>query len=313
MSFLRKCSMLWQNYTVNILVITIIVLIISLIFSIIILYKTRCRIKICENQNNYMRNSNINNNDLDSNERKETKLKTFDEILLIIIGIILTSSLPTLIGAFVKFCVNTSEDSNIPQEITSYISTSTEYEQKLNVSATGSYAKLTLYEWYNDWVPIWSADGCVGSAGIGNAKEGSSITPSGTFKIGFAYGVSNKEDIETNLNYIKLSENSVWVDDENSPFYNVLTDLNSIGNAHYEPTYQQFTTDGKYSTNIYFENNGDGLTPGKAESGKGSVITLCGCRWELKPTAGCIDISSADMTELLKYLDSEKNPVIIIS
>lgn len=313
MDFLKRCLMLWQNYTVNILVITIIALIISLIVSIIILYKTRCCIKICENQNNYMRNSNINNNNLDSNERKETKLKTFAEILLIIINIVLTSSLPTLIGAFIKFCVNTSEDSNIPQEITSYISTSPEYEQKLNVSASGSYAKLTLYDWDNDWVPIWSADGYVGSAGIGDAKEGSSITPSGTFKIGFAYGIS--DNVETNLKYVKLSENSVWVNDVNSNYYNVLTESNLIGDASYEPTYQQFSAEGenKYSTNIYFENNGDGLIPGDAMPGKGSVITLCGYKKELKPTAGCIDISSADMTELLKYLDSEKNPVIIIS
>lgn len=300
MDFLKRCLMLWQNHTINMIIIMIIVFIISFF----VIYNLRCGIKKYENQNN-------NTYNLNRNERKAIKLVTLEALLAMIIS----SLFSTLIGAFVKSDDNVSEDSSL-QEVTSYISTSNEYEQAspkyeqiLDVSTSGSYAKLTLYEWDNEWIQVWSANGCVGSSGIGDAKEGRSITPSGTFKIGFAYGIS--DNVETNLKYIKLSENSVWVNDVSSNYYNVLTEFNLIGDASYEPTYQQFL-DGKYSINIYFENNGDGLTPGGAKPRKGSVITLCGYKYELKPTAGCIDISSADMTELLKYLDSEKNPNIYI-
>ena len=46
--------------------------------------------------------------------------------------------------------------------------------------------------------------------------------------------------------------------------------------------------------------------------GCGSVITLCGKNDTLTETHGCVDISGSDMLDLLGYLDSNKNPVIII-
>jgi len=184
------------------------------------------------------------------------------------------------------------------------------YEQKLEVVSSGSSAVLTLYEWDNEWVSVWSADGYVGEDGVSSDRnENSRTTPKGTFPIGFAYGLSKPE---TNLDFKELTSSSVWVDDSSSPYYNVLTTYSKADGAHYEETYKQFV-DGYFSTNIYFENNGDGLTKNSAKPGKGSVITICGYKRTLGPTYGCVDISSSDMSSLLKHLDKDKNPVVIIS
>lgn len=185
-----------------------------------------------------------------------------------------------------------------------------EYEQKLEVVSSGSSAVLTLYEWDSEWVSVWSADGYVGMDGVSSDRsENSCTTPKGTFPIGFAYGLSKPD---TNLDFEELTSSSVWVDDSSSPYYNVLTTYSKADGAHYEDTYQQFV-DGYFSTNIYFENNGDGLTKNSATPGKGSVITICGYNRTLGPTYGCVDISSSDMSSLLKHLDKDKNPVVIIS
>lgn len=186
-----------------------------------------------------------------------------------------------------------------------------DYEQKLEVIADGSYADFTLYEWDGEWISIWTADGYVGEDGVSASNgENNCATPEGTFDIGFCYGL---EKPNTKLKFIELNSDSIWVDDPYSDYYNCLTTYDKAYDASsYENTYSQFVN-GYFSTNIYFENNGDGLTPGSAVSNKGSVITLCGYNGTLGPTAGCIDISSADMRTLLSKLDSSKSPVIEIS
>ncbi|MGN0612741.1 MAG: hypothetical protein ACI4JB_02460 [Porcipelethomonas sp.] len=183
------------------------------------------------------------------------------------------------------------------------------YEQYLSVVSDGSKAKFKLYEWDNEWKEIWKADGYVGEDGVSSkSSEYNSATPKGQFDICFAYGLSEPE---TGIEFIELDSDSVWVDDPDSYYYNTLTSKSNVGSAHYEDTYSQFTA-GYFSTNIYFNNNGDGVSPGSAEPDKGSVITICGYNGDLGPTAGCIDISSSDMKKLLKLLDKDKYPVIII-
>ncbi|MBQ8434434.1 MAG: hypothetical protein IJX24_00245 [Oscillospiraceae bacterium] len=185
------------------------------------------------------------------------------------------------------------------------------YQQKLEVvSNGGSGADFTLYEWDDGWKSIWTAYGYVGEDGVSSSNgEYNSATPAGIFDIGFAYGLSKPD---TNLKFVQVTPDSIWVDDPYSYYYNCLTTYDKAYDASsYEDTYSHFIN-GYFSTNIYFENNGDGLTPGTAISNKGSVITICGYNGSLGPTAGCVDISSSDMKLLLKKLDSSKNPVIEI-
>ena len=184
--------------------------------------------------------------------------------------------------------------------------------QKVEVVSSGTSATLTLYEWQDGkWKSLMSAYATVGKNGVGtNYGEGAKVTPKGTFDLGFCYGLSKPN---TNLRFKQVKGNSVFVDDSSSKYYNCLVTTNEYSGTQYENTYKQFAVNGNYSYNIFIEHNGDGETPNSAVSGRGSVITICGYNGTLKPTFGCIDISSSDMIKLLSYLDASKNPIIEIS
>lgn len=186
------------------------------------------------------------------------------------------------------------------------------YDQYIKVVSNGSNATLSLYEWQSSgWTELMSANATVGKNGVGtNYGEGKNVTPAGTYNLGFCYGLSKPV---TGLDFKQLNSNSIFVDDPLSPYYNCLVTTNEYKGSEYENTYNQFARNNTYSTNIFIEHNGDGETPNSAQPYDGSVITICGYNGTLKPTLGCIDISSNDMTKLLAYLDSSKNPVIIIS
>lgn len=197
-----------------------------------------------------------------------------------------------------------------------YIKCPEDYEQKIEVNSSGTYASMVLYQW-NGWSGEWEVkfetdNVRVGENGVGkNYGEGKSITPEGKFNIGFCY---SDESVETGLKFKRVTENSVFVDDERSQYYNMLVDRNWVESGmSYENTYAQFTERDLYSACIFIEHNGDGESPGTSRPGEGSVITICGIKGELKETLGCIDIKSYDMTKLLKCLDADLNPVIIIS
>ena len=186
------------------------------------------------------------------------------------------------------------------------------YDQKVEVVSSGTNATLTLYEWQEgEWKELMSTNATVGQNGVGtNYGEGTKITPEGTFDLGFCYGLTQPD---TKLEFVELEYGSIFVSDSTSPYYNCLTSKANFSGANIEDTYTQFAEQNKYNYNIFIEHNGDGKTPGSATPGMGSVITICGYNGTLKPTWGCVDISTSAMTELLSYLDSDKNPVIIIS
>lgn len=206
----------------------------------------------------------------------------------------------------------TEAPTNPPTEAPTVAQNDKPYDQYVEVVSSGTSATLTLYEWRSgEWQSIMSTNATVGQNGVGtNYGEGKKITPKGTFNLGFCYGLNKPV---TNLEFKQVRNGSVFVSDSSSKYYNCLVTTNEYNGSNAENTYKQFAQDGTYSCNIFIEHNGDGETPNTATPGKGSVITICGYNGTLKPTWGCIDITSSDMTKLLTYLDSSKNPVIIIS
>lgn len=186
--------------------------------------------------------------------------------------------------------------------------------QRITVAPSGSGYSLTLEELENDvWVSRFSCSAKISPAGLTATKtEGDSKTPSGTFEILFCTGISKPN---TNLAFVGLSPGDVWVDDAKSAYYNTLQkgtlatkDWNSA-----EDFYSYFNT-GRNNAAIFFDYNGDGQTMGSATSGWGSVVFLFGRKNYAtdSPKSGDIYISTQDMTTLLSYLDSSKNPVITI-
>ncbi len=206
-----------------------------------------------------------------------------------------------------------TEPEKIPVELPERVPTDPYCEQYILAECDDSYATITFYELEDGvWVEKMSTSGRVGKNGITeNKREGDGCTPAGEFDLTFCCGVSAPDSAMT---FRKIDENSVWVDDVNSYYYNTLQ-----SSAYYakdwdsaEPMLSSYFSDNRHNYCINIAANGDGYTSDSAYPGCGSVITLCGKNDTLAATQGCVDISGSAMLDLLSHLDSSKSPVIII-
>lgn len=186
-------------------------------------------------------------------------------------------------------------------------------QQVVYVNVTsGTKAKMTVIDWSGS-TPInlmETSDVYVGMDGITDSpSESKSATPKGTFSLGFA--MSDKQ-LNTKLDFVKITKNMVWVDDTSSKYYNTLqqgsTKTSNWKSA--ENTYANFTSLNFYDACILIEHNGDGYTKGTA--GKGSAMFIAGKEKGISTSYGDINISKEDMTTLLSLLDESKNPHIVI-
>lgn len=179
--------------------------------------------------------------------------------------------------------------------------------QLILTAAKGANAEISCYErnnqgiWhYNKMLGVVS--GFVGKNGVSsNKREGDGCTPAGLFRLGVAFG--NKEKPETKMPYREVTENSYWVDDPKSRRYNTWVEelfLNGWESAEHLAEYKD-----SYAYAIVIEYNTSIILPEK-----GSAIFLhCG----FKPTSGCVAVQEALLLKILKWLDPEKLPGILIA
>ena len=189
--------------------------------------------------------------------------------------------------------------------------------QKILVEATGSNATLTLWT-YRDgqWEKDLSTTAAIGANGLTTDKtEGDHMTPEGTFPICFAFSTKEKN---TMLYSKIIKEDSVWVCDPESIYYNTLQSKNDpykdwADKGGAENMYPKFSK-GSSNACICFGFNGDGLSAYSATPYAGSALFIDGVgeNGNMNSGYGDIKISGKDMTELLSYLCANDNPVITI-
>ncbi|MFW5861554.1 MAG: L,D-transpeptidase family protein [Spirochaetota bacterium] len=150
-----------------------------------------------------------------------------------------------------------------------------------------------------DGVP--ATNGHNGFAPPEQKKEGDGKTPSGIFKIAYAFGYGTSCD--TGLDYRQATEKDVWIDDPRSDDYNRWI-TGSPGNYSHE---KMKRNDQLYRYGIVVEYNMDPVV-----KGKGSAIFIHVWRASDKPTSGCIAVSEESIKKLLAFLDKGKQPVIIM-
>lgn len=141
------------------------------------------------------------------------------------------------------------------------------------------------------------------------------MTPEGTFPIYFAFSTKAKN---TKIAFETISEDSVWVCDPESVYYNTLQSKNNpdrdwADKGGAENMYLKFSK-GSSNACICFGFNGDGWSPYGAVAYGGSALFIDGVGENGKMNSGYgdIKISGKDMTKLLSYLDSDYNPTITI-
>lgn len=189
--------------------------------------------------------------------------------------------------------------------------------QKILVEATGSNATLTLWS-YRDgqWEKDLSTTAAIGANGLTTDKtEGDHMTPEGTFPICFAFSTKEKN---TMLYSKIIKEDSVWVCDPESIYYNTLQSKNDpykdwADKGGAENMYPKFSK-GSSNACICFGFNGDGLSAYSATPYAGSALFIDGVgeNGNMNSGYGDIKISGKDMTKLLSYLCANDNPVITI-
>lgn len=189
--------------------------------------------------------------------------------------------------------------------------------QKILVEATGSNATLTLWT-YRDgqWEKDLSTTAAIGANGLTTDKtEGDHMTPEGTFPICFAFSIKEKN---TMLYSKIIKEDSVWVCDPESIYYNTLQSKNNpqkdwADKGGAENMYVKFSK-GSSNACICFGFNGDGESAYSATPYAGSALFIDGVgeNGNMNSGYGDIKISGKDMTKLLSYLCENDNPVITI-
>lgn len=191
----------------------------------------------------------------------------------------------------------------------------TGYKQLIRVTAPkgSSKALLTLCNWENGkWREIFSCEAVVGKNGIGpNYGEGNNYTPEGEFAIG--YGLIGSPYLGENpFVFEVVTEDTCIVDDVDSPAYNTLQNISELPRGtHYDPLGKTIISGHTWAC-IFIEHNGNGREIYGAVSGKGSAITICGVKKMPSSTAGCIDISVADMQTLVSLMNDDLDPHIEI-
>ncbi len=172
------------------------------------------------------------------------------------------------------------------------------------LNADGFKVAISLYEKNGgEWI-CTDADisGVLGKNGIGKKREGDNKSPTGIFSIGSAFGFGEQQNLE--YPYFKINNNSFWVDDPNSSYYNQLVnyltgyykDWNSAEKMSSIPQY-------KYGLVINYNL--------KAKQNAGSAIFMHTYKNEQSPTQGCTAVNEDKMKQIIDWLDYNKHPLFI--
>lgn len=180
-------------------------------------------------------------------------------------------------------------------------------KQRILVTSTSlTTARVQLQElqgikWQNVNPPY---NAVIGKNGTGKTKEGDGKTPVGAYPLGTAFGWG---DTLPNLKYPfkKATKNDYWVDDAKSKDYNKW--ITYTGDPNKRWSSYEIMTHSLYKYGVVIRYNDNPIV-----AGKGSAIFLHMKTSTTKSTLGCIALNENDLITVIKWLDKEKNPVILI-
>jgi D-alanyl-D-alanine dipeptidase len=175
-----------------------------------------------------------------------------------------------------------------------------------SVQDESSQAKLVAWQrsgkgWESVGDVIPAVIGRNGFAAEGYKKEGDGRTPSGIFSLGTAFGYA--PSVETGLAYRQATEKDLWVDDPPSPQYNqwITAPTQAKSFEHMK------RDDDLYKYGIVVEYNTRPIV-----AGNGSAIFMHVWRGPNSSTAGCVAMAEENMVQLLRWLDRNQHPVVIL-
>ena len=169
-------------------------------------------------------------------------------------------------------------------------------------SMNSSYCNIKVYE-KNDggkWSELYCTNGRVGLNGLSyieNRFQSTNTTPAGVMNIIGGFGVNSNP--ETKLNYTELKNNMYWDLNNGSKNYNRMVSYNPGGDCEHLIYYKK-----QYEYSLITDYNYNQV------SNKGGAIFVH-CLGK-GATGGCVSMPREKLVEILKWIDPEKNPKILV-
>ncbi len=133
-------------------------------------------------------------------------------------------------------------------------------------------------------------------------REGDGRSPSGIYSLNMTFGY--QESMPTKMPYRQALADDLWVDDVNAVDYNRWVKKYYTQAASYEKMKRD---DNLYKYGIVIEYNTEPVI-----KGYGSAIFFHIWRGENIPTAGCVAVAEDDIIQILRWLDPQAKPRIIM-
>lgn len=140
-----------------------------------------------------------------------------------------------------------------------------------------------------------------------NKREGDSKSPAGVYALGTAFGIAESlPNGSRGFDYLRATDTNYCVEDTRSEHYNRLVDSREIRPKGWEKWSELVRSDGLFDWALVVRhNNGD------VQKGAGSCVFLHIWRGPKQPTAGCTAMAQENIETVLRWLDGEKNPVLV--
>ncbi|MCU0867073.1 MAG: L,D-transpeptidase family protein [Planctomycetes bacterium] len=155
-------------------------------------------------------------------------------------------------------------------------------------------------QWRAVLAPMTAILGRTGAVRAEAKREGDGGTPSGVHAIGPAFGYA--PHLATKLRYRQATADDWWVDDPRSPAYNTWVTGKPACSAE-----AMRRDDDQYELGAVLGWNTEPVEPGR-----GSAIFLHVWKGPDEPTSGCVALARDDVAALLRWLDAEQAPVLVV-
>ena len=145
-----------------------------------------------------------------------------------------------------------------------------------------------------------------GEPGEPRKREGDKKAPAGVFRFGDVFGTANPEQMRfVRLPYRQVTPGTEAVDDPRSKYYNQVVDRRTIAHPDWTSSESMLQVGGRYRLGVIIRHNA------QAYPGLGSCIFFHVWDPHDSGTTGCTAADYSQLIRLLRWLDPQKNPLIV--
>lgn len=141
-------------------------------------------------------------------------------------------------------------------------------------------------------------------------REGDGRSPAGVFRLGDAFGYSDKQ--RTALNYVPMQDSHWCIDVADSPLYNRIVDTKTVGEAAIKGSTEPMRRDIHVNGDVRYKSGFVILHNDAQQPNGGSCIFAHLWRKPGEATSGCTAMDEAAMQALLAWLDPKQMPVFVL-